>query len=406
MPSPTHPVRPLSWPAARLLASLGFAALIAGAAAGCHSGAGINDNQQNTNNNVADGGGIPDADLCGVGDDEKTVSAKPRVYNGTEEPSICISPRQQQAVGALIFEQYYWENGCTGTLVSDDVVVTAAHCVQEWGHELQPNQVRFVIGRNAVAPDKTFSVSEVHAHPDYQGDADHDIGILVLGAGVLGDDTVLPIPVNTVSLTQDLVGTWTQQGGYGSTEDNDENHLRWWTQLEEVTEVLSGEFVVFGQSESSVCYGDSGGPSLHLWNDDHLALLGTVSWGDESCMDYDHFARVDDNVDFIQDYTGTVDACFGIDEKGICDGDVALWCEGGELKQQCCGDENMGCIENNSGNFRCENQCGDLTWEGRCLEGDVVEWCENGEVKTRHCEPCAQVCGWSDDVLGNYCVDL
>lgn len=410
---------PSSPPLAVRLAPL-LAVLVLGTAAlgtGCGGGQGVGPQNQNDagpgSDARADSGVEADADLCGVGDDEKVVPSELRVFNGTEEPEMCLSPMQQLAVGALVFEYQNWENACTGTLIADDVVLTAAHCVRDWwGDVLSAHEVRFVVGQDAKQPELTFGVESLHPHPDYQGESSHDVAVLVLSGGVAGSGLdLLPIPASQTPLDASFVGERVQNVGFGATHDNENNHKRFWT-VEEVTQVLPGELVVYGGGVSSVCWGDSGGPSFYLFEQGpdssagaRLATIGTVSWGDESCVDYDHFARIDDNAAFIQGYTGPMDPCVGVDVVGLCDGDVALWCEGGALRQRCCGAEDMACVQEGSERARCVDQCGELTWEGRCAEGEVAEWCEGGVVRRRHCIPCAQTCGWAGDALGYYCVD-
>jgi hypothetical protein len=199
------------------------------------------------------------------------------------------------------------------------------------------------------------------------------------------------------------VGETVQNVGYGATEVNPDNSLRFWT-TEPITELRPAEFIVWGQGVSSVCYGDSGGPSFYLFSGHTLRVIGTVSWGDPSCVDYDHFARVDDNQAFIAPYLTGADPCFGIDATGLCDGDVALWCEGGQLRQECCGALGVACLENAQGQFRCGDNCGSLTYEGAC-EGNDAVWCAGGRLRRRRCEPCLQICGWAGDELGYYCID-
>lgn len=400
----------LAVPAGLGLAGLGLAALGLAALglAACGGGQGLG-----TSNNTTptDGGPRPDAvtpadgGSCGVGDDEKVLGAAARIYNGTTDPEICMSAAQQRAVGALLFQSYNWDNGCTGTLIAEDVVITAAHCVRDWrGNLLSASEVRFAVGPNAAQPEHVFQVASVASHPQYQGEAPHDVGVLVLAETITeaGLD-IVPIPANTTSLASGFLGEWVQNVGFGSTESNDNNHRRYWT-TEEVTQVLAGEYVVYGQGESSVCYGDSGGPSLFLFGGTSLAVTGTVSWGDPSCVDYDHFCRADDNQAFLEGYTGPVDPCQGIDSAGRCDGDVALWCEGGRLQQQCCGAAGYACVQNGDGESRCNDVCQGLTFQGRC-EGNDAVWCEGGQIRRRRCDPCGQICGWAGDPLGNYCID-
>jgi Trypsin len=396
--------------------------LLVGACQGASLGTITNDNTNantnantNTNaNDTADGGVDPDADLCGVGDDEKVVSAAPKIWNGTAEPEQCLSPGQKLAVGALNFQSYGWTNGCTGTLINSDTVLTAAHCVQRWdGSLINANSVRFAVGTNALAPVHSFNVTAVYSHPDYNsgGDATHDIGLLKLSEPITAAGvTLLPIPVNRADLPTSLLGQDVQNCGFGETEVSQDNALLFWT-VEELTDIHPGWFTVYGGGSpngSSVCFGDSGGPSFYLFDGRNIALLGTVSWGNSSCMDYDHFARADDSLPWIEQYSGALDPCVGITAAGICDGDgnsnVALWCDNGQLRQQCCDALGSTCATDASGNNRCGNTCGGVTFEGECQGNDAV-WCDNGVLKRRRCEPCDQICARIDNVMGYYCVD-
>ena len=57
-----------------------------------------------------------------------------------------------------------------------------------------------------------------------------------------------------------FMGASVQNVGYGQTESGD-NSLKWWT-VEEVIDLTPFDFTVDGHGVSSVCYGDSGGPSM------------------------------------------------------------------------------------------------------------------------------------------------
>ena len=95
-----------------------------------------------------------------------------------------------------------------------------------------------------------------------------------------------------------------------------------------------------------------------MWTfpDGAVRVAGTVSWGDPSCVDYDHFARTDDNIDFLLPYVGP------------------------------------------------DDPCGGLTWEGRCDPGDVAVWCIDGLTYRRDCAACSQTCGDAGPSLGLYCI--
>jgi hypothetical protein len=185
-----------------------------------------------------------------------------------------------------------------------------------------------------------------------------------------------------------------------------------------------------------------------------VRVVGAVSWGDPSCVDEDHFGRVDYNCTFI---SGFMEDCGEITEIGICDGDTAIWCESDALTTvdcsasgRICGDDGTGrnrcidvpspcgdvtyeghcdgntaiwcesdalmsldctlsdrvCGDDGTGAMRCvgTDPCAELGWEGRC-EGDDAIWCYEGEIMVRNCADCDQVCGWVEEFGGYYCID-
>jgi hypothetical protein len=87
--------------------------------------------------------------------------------------------------------------------------------------------------------------------------------------------------------------------------------------------------------------------------------------------------------------------CNAIDELGACDGNVLVWCDGGQLERRDCGlDNNKVCIKvSDADGHTCipgantppePDTCGDVTAAGRC-EGDTVVFCARGEVRRQDC---------------------
>ncbi len=346
---------------------------------------------------------------CGCGWEKGRLRAVPRIFYGTPEPELaCLTRGQILAIGAVLTDYGDGlENFCTGSVISDDIVLTAAHClVDYWGHELHPGDLVFTVGDDAMDPIATFSVREIVVHPGFDGvEAHHDIGLLILEEPVYSYvENIQPLPLNKRDFSEELVSRVVQNVGFGVTHDNFFNSLRWWT-TEPITRVEKKQFTVFGHGVSAVCHGDSGGPALFSFDTLAPHILGTLSWGDPTCLHYDHFSRMDANYSFLEPFLGGFDSCLGLDAVGRCLGDTAQWCENGELHQRCCPE---GCIETGDGFHRCSTEpmlCENLDAQGRCSEAELT-WCDNGVVQRKFCNICGwDTCGWVGGSVGFDCIE-
>lgn len=100
------------------------------------------------------------------------------------------------------------------------------------------------------------------------------------------------------------------------------------------------------------------------------------------------------------------DPCQGVDSYGLCDGTVSMWCAQGQLRQFDCALCQMACghVDENIG-YDClqGDACGGLDYLGRC-NGNVAEWCESGQIQSVDCMATyGTTCGWIDDTTGYYC---
>ncbi|HVV86107.1 MAG TPA: trypsin-like serine protease [Kofleriaceae bacterium] len=196
--------------------------------------------------------------------------------------------------------------GCTGTLISPTVVLTAAHCVdpQLGGDEL----VGFTFAHDTVtAPPPMITVDHKVRHEQFDLQADippglghwYDIGLVFLAQPVTDVAPVkLPRPTDKPSLVADADLTIV---GYGRTsnETGDVGVMH-----DAATKLVSlGDFelqVAGGNGQPQNCNGDSGGPALVEL--DGTRTVGIVSRsfdGMPNCLNGGVDTRVDAYLDWI-----------------------------------------------------------------------------------------------------------
>ncbi len=187
------------------------------------------------------------------------------------------------AVGALLYDG---EQGCTGTLVTPTVVVTAAHCLEE----VSAREVSFFRGpdaRNLDAGTRLQAV-ELRMHPDYDTfEVVNDIGVVRLAEPA----PVQPMARLMAEMSDEWVGRNVLFVGYGITDAMvDDAGIKRSVQIE-LTEVADTWFRYAGPGVNT-CNGDSGGPAI-VELDGQPTLIGVTSWGDEDCAEFGVDTRTD-----------------------------------------------------------------------------------------------------------------
>ena len=232
-----------------------------------------------------------------------------KIVRGTPDSTLYqFDAKQKRAIGALIDGS--GKNFCTGTLVGDNVVLTAAHCVRGIDVDL----FRFAIGNDVAQPDQVFDVVATRVNPLWDGaTVAHDNALLFLKQSASRMTT--PVPINRETVTS-LIGQSVQNVGYGAIDPNNVggNSQRWWT-VEPVTSVDATSLIVDGRGVSSTCKGDSGSPSLYKFPDGQLRAIGTLYGGETSCIGLDKYARVDADSDWLLSGGGTIPLPYGTEQS-------------------------------------------------------------------------------------------
>ena len=223
------------------------------------------------------------------------------------------------ALGATTSDGVF--QGCGATLVSDTVLVTAAHCVAPGA--LPPgSELRVDFGTDPTPNDAGwFAPVGAVADPEFghSNGTSSDIGVVLLGPGQSGGRSVAQLPTHNqlgvMASQKALAGTLFDLVGYGCHADGSTGgpHRIDCGSRERLTasapfQALRPNWLVLNingnaTGEGGQCYGDSGGPQfLH----NTTRIVSVTSHGDAVCRASNLNARLDTDAAraFLAQYIG------------------------------------------------------------------------------------------------------
>lgn len=229
----------------------------------------------------------------------------PPIVNGTETSQFL-------EVGALAS---YANNGsgynfCSGTLVNERWVITAAHCVEaiDDNERYGYNNHFFIVGSSVYQQSTIVDYAEItewHEHPSYNtNNLSYDIGIVKLGTPITATD---PMPVND-DRPQESWGDVTYVG-FGITGDN-RNDSGVKRTVDIPIYYVNNTHVITYDNNTNICSGDSGGAALVI-EDGLYELMGANSYifninGGQPTCDGNGGAgastRVDNSLTWLESY--------------------------------------------------------------------------------------------------------
>ncbi|XP_020374241.2 prothrombin [Rhincodon typus] len=242
------------------------------------------------------------------GEKEMLESLKGRIVHG-KNAEIGSAPWQ-----VMLFRKSPQQMLCGGSLVSDQWIITAAHCIlyPPWDKNFTEKDILVRLGKHKRAgyekeTEKIFALDKIIVHPryDWKTNLNRDIALLHLKKPTVFTDYISPICLPTMEVTRRLLykqhlgritGWGNLQESFVNTASNRPKELQY-VQLPINTQQtcnlstnipLTKNMFCAGHSVESglrgdACEGDSGGPFvMKNPGNNRWYLMGIVSWG-EGC---------------------------------------------------------------------------------------------------------------------------
>lgn len=188
---------------------------------------------------------------------------------------------------------------CTATLVSETVMVTAAHCIYD-AYVTGPIGGTAFFGPSRSEGD-SVEIEDLIPHRLYRPQfvREADVGIVRLAEPPPGD--IAPMAWNSEALDEALLGAGVTLVGFGVTDGEDQTGAGVKRMVDLTLDEVAGEQLLgIGDDLQNICQGDSGGPTI-LDIDGTLTVIAVSSFGSNFCQNRSFVTRTDVFSEFIDE---------------------------------------------------------------------------------------------------------
>lgn len=267
---------------------------------------------------------------------------------------------------------------CSGAALSAELVLTAAHCVDESVVEVT------IAGR--TWPRWGDEELAIRIAPE------RDVAVIRL-PGLAAQATL-------AASTEDAArwsGALVELAGAGRREDGSAGSVE--LAVAEVLSVDEQYLAVQLPQGGGPCAGDSGGPLLVRGPFGRLEVAGVLSEGAPGCDGPDFYERLDGLEAWLAAWqteaSASSDDCGSLSERGRCFGTRAVWCERGRVSAEDCSETQACGYSPGARGFRCvdraDDPCDGVPDSGRCVNGDAIR-CVDGHLERLDCGACDGAC--------------
>ncbi len=212
-----------------------------------------------------------------------TIKKSSAIINGL--PVTADQVLSKSVVGLLMNYEFsagnkFWLQGCTGSVLNQKFILTAAHCVTDQ----KPADLAIHFSLNSFSFDKQldpqtritdlekfFTVRKVKSylqHPLYDGSGKHDLALILLDADIPADavpvqilpDQLIDLVNNKTKFDKQNVDVVLMGFGLVNESSHTESEV---LRMTTVPAVFENQFIITDQTKGSGgCNGDSGGPAF------------------------------------------------------------------------------------------------------------------------------------------------